>query len=166
MSGFSFVSSLVAVDLIEDGAFCQFNHPETGEPLYLPGAQREDGSFDASKAVGAYVRSTSSQAYDAFKKTLTRTNFRSGRRAKSEVQRDEVLLSNMEKEDPAKLCVLITRFQNTSLQAPGLGVWTPSEEEKLVIVKDPHNKVHMDKCLVFADEIANYPSSEGAAPGA
>lgn len=158
--GFDFVTSLLSNNLIEDGAFCHFNSPADGEPLYLPGAKREDGSMDASKAVGAYVRSTASKAYDAHIDAVTRRAVSGNRKAKTEAQKQDLVLKQLKEESPTSFAVLIARFQNTSTAG---GVWAPVFEEKLTLAADPTNRWMVDFCLKFAENTENYPAEAGNA---
>lgn len=161
---FDFVESMLAADLMEDGAFCHWTNPATGEPAYLPGALKADGTMDESKAVGAYVRSTSSKVYAAFEERVLRRSVGSNRKARSEAQRQEIILAQMKNEAPERFAVLIARFQNTSLKAPG--VWTPTEDEKKAIAADPHNKAIVEQNFAFAADPANYGMAEETAGNA
>lgn len=156
---FDFVDGLLGHDAIEDGAFCHWLDPRTGEPLYLPGAKRKDGSMDPELAVGAYVRSTSSKAYDAFEKSLARRSITASRRARSESQRQEVVFKQIETERPERFAALVTRFKNTSQAKPG--VWTPTDEEKSTLAANTHMKPFVDHVMTFAEDISNYPAASG-----
>lgn len=159
-NGFDFISSLLSDQLIEDGAFCHFNSPADGEPLYLPGAKRDDGTMDESKAVGAFVRSTSSKAYDAHIDAVTRKAVSGNRKAKTDAQKQELVLKQLKEEAPQGFAVLVARFQNTSLAG---GVWSPSIEEKLALASDPQNKWMVDRVNEFAGNTENYPAIPGNA---
>jgi len=160
---FSFVASRLSVNLLEEGAFCHFNDPATGDPLYLPGATLPDGSKDPAKKVGAYVRSTASKIYDAHVKRVTRRAIAENRKAKTELARQEVVVAQLEKERPEGFAVLVARFLNTSVTEPG--EWEPSAEEKMAIAMDPHQSSIVSQVQTFAEESTNYPAEEIAAEG-
>lgn len=160
MNQFDFVESLLADDLLEQGAFCHWLNPATGEPLYLPGDAMADGTPNPELAVGAYVRSTSSVAYEEFEKRSTRSNVSLNRKARSEAQRQEIILAQIDKETPQKFAVLVTRFKNTSIGNPG--EWVPTEAEKLEIARTPKNKAIVLQTLAFSEDTANYPAAGNA----
>lgn len=158
---FDFVQSLMAVDLIEDGAFCHYKNPVTGEPVYLPGADTGDGKMDESKAVGAYVRYVGSNANKDFEDKHVRLCGERLRKAKTEAQRQDAIMVNGAAERPGRFAALVSRLQNTSLKEPG--VWAPTLEQKLEIARDIHNKDFVDQMLNFAYEASNYPGAPPAA---
>lgn len=161
MSDFDFVESLIGADLMEEGAFCQFLHPQTGEPLYLPNSKRADGTYDPDKAVGVYVRSTASRAFAQWQDELLRRAVGNGRRAKTEAQKEEVALKQIKSERPEKFVVLVTRFQNTASKAPGVS--TPSDDEKRALAQNPNLGPILDRIFAFAEDMANYPAGNDPA---
>lgn len=152
---FDFVTSLIDADKAENGAFCQFLDPN-GELLYLPGAKLPDGAMDASKAVGAYVRSSNSNAYDEHTERMTRQALERNKRAKTDADKTNLALRNQKRTTPEIFAGLVTRFLNTSASAPG--EWEPTYEQKLAFALNPHLKPNVDRVLAFAGEPSNYPA--------
>lgn len=156
---FSFAASRLSVDLIEDGAFCHFTDPATGELLYLPGPRLEDGSLDPKLRVGAYVRSAFSQVYEKHLDEATRKGISGNKRAKTDEQKQLLIFKQIKEDMPGSVAVLVRAFLNTSAEEPG--EWVPSYEEKFAIASDPHQKPYMDQITKFAEDSTNYPADAG-----
>jgi hypothetical protein len=164
MTAFGFAKEILSADLIENGAFCHFRDPTTDEPLYRPGAiDPETGNIDESKRVGAYVRSVNSKVYEEFLDRVTRKAMSQNRRAKNEAQKQEVVFQQLKAERPENFSVLVTRLVNTDPER--VGEIVPTHEEKVAIVKDPHNSPFVDQVINFAQDPANYGVADEAPKG-
>jgi hypothetical protein len=158
---FDFLSGLVSANLIENGAFCHFLSPEDGTPLYLPGARNEDtGELNPDMRVGAFVRSTSSQVYEKHLDDVTRKALAGNRKAKNnEALKQELVVQQLKKDKPESFAVLVSRFVNTSTKRP-IGEWTPTNDEKLALASNPHNRWMVDQVVNFAEDISNFPTAK------
>lgn len=150
---FDVLTSQVAADTIEDGAWLHLVSP-AGEELFL--------DKEKTKPVRIKVRSTSSKAYEQHEDTVTRRALSENRKAKSETQKQQAVLAQMKRQQPAGFAALVTGMENVSTDQPGL--ITPTDQEKFDFASDPHNRWVVDQVMDFARDAENY-SSGGVRPG-